>query len=68
MLREVQEHSFKINMLFDIHKDMMQRDFLPSFSSSLTPQRFTLNLARYGALAALSQQTQSKTYYLHLVI
>lgn len=25
----------------------------PSRSSSLTPQRFTLNLARYGALAAL---------------
>lgn len=53
----------------------------PSLSSSLTPQRLTLNLARYGALAALRPQgsgqvennygggkssTQSQVVYLSL--
>ncbi len=36
---------------------------VPSFSSSLTPQRFTLNLARYGALAALRRKhTQMRVF------
>ncbi len=39
---------------------------IPSFSSSLTPQRFTLNLARYGALAALrGKHTQMHVFIVY---